>query len=441
MRAHNNKRILSLLLVFLVGLIAIGLVYVAVRLVLGEIPMAISLSPSFEVSVQAPPQSDVGQTAQIQVEITNLSDRFIKVNRIALPKSILQHVAIEAIVPSNNLQEDLGDAVGYPIDFLIEPKDKLVLWVVLRGVSPGMVQAELQVDTDMGTRSSAWRMDILPAATHTPTLTPTFTQLPTWTLTPTATEVLPTPTPTNVLFPYQALVRITTKPRVTVFLIDPQYGSGSIISPDGYILTNAHVVTPPPGIEVKLIRIGITTSPEEAPVDRYLAEIVEIDKVLDIAVLHIISTTFGTKVDPQELNLPYVPLGDSDTLQLGDEIFAMGYPVIGGLTLTLSRGEVSGFTPSNTYGPRGYIKTTMMFSGGMSGGMILDRNGFLVGIPTEFGTGKAGLTVDCRPLADTNMDGEIDRKDTCIPVGGFVNAFRPINLALPLIEAAMGHLP
>jgi hypothetical protein len=50
---------------------------------------------------------------------------------------------------------------------------------------------------------------------------------------------------------------------------------------------------------------------------------------------------------------------------------------------------------------------------------------------------EAGQTVDCRSLADTDRDGDIDGDDNCVPVGGFINALRPINLALPLIEAAI----
>ena len=44
--------------------------------------------------------------------------------------------------------------------------------------------------------------------------------------------------------------------------------------------------------------------------------------------------------------------------------------------------------------------------------------------------------MDCRALADTNRDGYIDENDTCVPTGGFINAVRPVQLALPLIEAA-----
>ena len=60
----------------------------------------------------------------------------------------------------------------------------------------------------------------------------------------------------------------------------------------------------------------------------------------------------------------------------------------------------------------------------------------MVGIPTQLGSGGEAGIVDCRTLADTNRDGVIDENDTCIPTGGFINSLRPVNLAIPLIEAA-----
>jgi hypothetical protein len=59
----------------------------------------------------------------------------------------------------------------------------------------------------------------------------------------------------------------------------------------------------------------------------------------------------------------------------------------------------------------------------------------MVAIPTQLGGGGDDL-VDCRILADTNLDGRINQKDSCIPVGGFINSLRPVNLGLYLIEAA-----
>jgi hypothetical protein len=52
------------------------------------------------------------------------------------------------------------------------------------------------------------------------------------------------------------------------------------------------------------------------------------------------------------------------------------------------------------------------------------------------GYGGEDQFVDCRTLADTNRDGVVDDRDSCVPTGGFINALRPINLALPMIEAA-----
>jgi hypothetical protein len=60
----------------------------------------------------------------------------------------------------------------------------------------------------------------------------------------------------------------------------------------------------------------------------------------------------------------------------------------------------------------------------------------LIGIPTQLGYGGEDQYVDCRPLADTNRDGIVDENDDCVPVGGFINALRPVNLAIPMIEAA-----
>ncbi|MFW5713543.1 MAG: hypothetical protein ACOCYU_02610, partial [Brevefilum sp.] len=61
--------------------------------------------------------------------------------------------------------------------------------------------------------------------------------------------------------------------------------------------------------------------------------------------------------------------------------------------------------------------------------------------PTQVGSGDLeDLIVDCRPLADTNRDGVIDQGDNCVPTGGFINALRPIRLAMPLIEAAKAGL-
>jgi S1-C subfamily serine protease len=141
-------------------------------------------------------------------------------------------------------------------------------------------------------------------------------------------------------------------------------------------------------------------------------------------------------IDISSLNLAYLPLGDSDMVQIGDPLTILGYPLIGGQTITLVRGDVSGFTSEGRYGNHAFIKTSAGITSGASGGPAIDDQGRLIAISTQLGYGGNDEIVDCRILVDTNLDGKVNQNDSCIPVGGFINALRPINLGLYLIEAA-----
>ena len=213
-------------------------------------------------------------------------------------------------------------------------------------------------------------------------------------------------------------------------------GSGSIISADGLILTNAHVVLAPRNFPLGGLVVALTLKPDEPPEPTYLAEVMQADADLDIAVIRVVSDLDGNPIERSSLNLPVVPIGDSDILELGDAVTILGYPGIGGETITLTSGEVSGFTAESNVGKRAFIKTSATIAGGNSGGMVLNGQGELIGIPTQVGSGGDADIVDCRPLADTNRDGSVDDNDTCIPTGGFINALRPVKLAMPLINAA-----
>jgi S1-C subfamily serine protease len=242
-----------------------------------------------------------------------------------------------------------------------------------------------------------------------------------------------------VAIPYQTVVALFAKFKYSSRLRTGWSGSGTIISPDGLILTNAHLVLPPSRSEQPdFFAIALTLRPEQPPVEMYYAEVVEADEDLDLAVLRITTDLEYRPVDPASLGLPYVPLGDSDTLRLGDPLLIVGYPGIGGKTITAARGEVGGFSGTRKYGERTFIKTTASVTGGMSGGMVMDQNGYMVGIPTQIGNGVDEVVVDCRVVADTDGNGRIGNGDMCIPTGGFVNALRPINLAMPMIQAAIG---
>jgi serine protease Do len=210
-------------------------------------------------------------------------------------------------------------------------------------------------------------------------------------------------------------------------------GSGSVIDAKGLILTNGHVVDDRTG-NYDLLGVAITGRTDEPPELQYLAEIVSADYDLDLAVIRIVTDMDGNPVEP---NLTAIPVGDSDQVEIGDHLRVLGYPGIGGETITFTEGAVSGFTTERSVEGRAWIKTDATIAGGNSGGVAVNMAGQLIGVPTRASAGDTqGDIVDCRPVVDTNRDGVIDDNDTCVPIGGFINGLRPVNLALPLIEAA-----
>jgi S1-C subfamily serine protease len=210
-------------------------------------------------------------------------------------------------------------------------------------------------------------------------------------------------------------------------------GSGTIISDDGTILTNAHVIQPDPGCPYDRIGIAVTTDAGRPPDLRYVADVYAYDPVVDLAVVRIATDLDGV-VAPGPFKA--VPVGDSDEVEIGDQLRILGYPGIGGETVTFTNGVVSGFAAQNGIADRSWIKTDATIAGGNSGGAAFDDEGRLIGVPTQAAASDTGDVVDCRVIADTNGDGVTNSEDACVPIGGFLNGLRPVNLALPLIAEA-----
>ena len=210
-------------------------------------------------------------------------------------------------------------------------------------------------------------------------------------------------------------------------------GSGSLVSEDGIILTNNHVVDTTL-FEYDALGIALTERSDQPPTLTYLAVVLARDPALDLTVIRITSDLQGNAVSAK---FSFIDLADSNQVEIGDSLRIWGYPGIGGETITFTEGAVSGFSLERGIDGRAWIKTDATIAGGNSGGMGTNENGDLIGVPTIVTSGsETGQTVDCRALADPDRDGDIDSDDNCVPVGGFINALRPINLALPLIEAA-----
>lgn len=139
-------------------------------------------------------------------------------------------------------------------------------------------------------------------------------------------------------------------------------GSGVIVSPDGYILTNNHVVEGADKVEVSLNDRR-----------RFTAKVVGTDAPSDIAVLKI-----------EQTGLPTIPFGDSAQVEVGDVVLAIGNPL--GIGQTITMGIISAKGRSTRSGSGSYedfIQTDAAINRGNSGGALVNLKGELIGVPSQ----------------------------------------------------------
>lgn len=155
-------------------------------------------------------------------------------------------------------------------------------------------------------------------------------------------------------------------------------GSGFIVSPDGYVITSQHVVADPKADYTVFL----------APTKKYSAKIMCRDPINDVAILKI-------KGD----NFPYLELGDSDKVELGEQVIAVGNP-LGEFHDTLSSGIVSGLSRfisafSGLDGEasrlKGLIQTDAAINPGNSGGPLINIQGKVIGINTAMVLGAQNI--------------------------------------------------
>jgi serine protease Do len=153
-------------------------------------------------------------------------------------------------------------------------------------------------------------------------------------------------------------------------------GSGFIVDPKGYIITNNHVIEKADKIYVKL-----STDPDTQDFGR-LAHVIGIDKATDLAVIKIDTST----------PLPIVKLGNSDTAEVGDWVEAIGSPFA--LSQTVTAGIISAKHRTIDQGAPGqfqhFIQTDAAINPGNSGGPLLNMNGEVIGVNTAIYTQSAG---------------------------------------------------
>lgn len=168
-------------------------------------------------------------------------------------------------------------------------------------------------------------------------------------------------------------------------------GTGSVITNDGLILTNAHVVInedsnrPKRRIDIYLKPERVTGNMNKDLTKRFDAKVVAYDSQLDLAIL---------KIEKGHSTLKVIELGDPQGISIGESVVAIGHPETGGLW-TLTTGSISAEIENfNGVNGKDVFQTEASFNRGNSGGPLLDQRGHMIGINTSISRRSAdGLAI------------------------------------------------
>ncbi len=202
----------------------------------------------------------------------------------------------------------------------------------------------------------------VPTPTHTPTPTATPVPTPTNTPTPTATPTptpTPTPTATPVPVPSFSLTDVVEimEPSLVQITTPTGTGSGFIVDKDGGVITNAHVVDYHTWVTIRMVSGS-----------EYRGRVVGKDETIDLAYIELYATGAFTPVS----------MGDSDNLQVGADVIAIGFP-LGDILQgdpTVTRGILSAKRDD-------FLQTDAPLNPGNSGGPLIDSDGNVVGVNTS----------------------------------------------------------
>lgn len=156
-------------------------------------------------------------------------------------------------------------------------------------------------------------------------------------------------------------------------------GSGTIVTPDGVIYTNRHVIDD--GADFAIFTLGDDMG--ELPELSYFASLVSVFDQLDFAVLQIDRDSEGRRIDASSLNLPFIT-PSVEEVGIGDQVTIFGYPQIADGYMLVTTGTIAGVQNGTIGGERipVWYQTAAEISPGNSGGLAVNGDGELIGLPT-----------------------------------------------------------
>jgi len=193
-------------------------------------------------------------------------------------------------------------------------------------------------------------------------------------------------------------------------------GSAVVYPTADYLVTNHHVAVGDEPCPRATIEVWVSTDDARSVALEYTAEVIVADEVSDVALLRIRPVSASAR--------PLIAVEPTSDGSIGSEVRLYGFPSLGGDTLTVSRGIVSGF--QREYGSD-WIKTDASAAGGSSGGPALDTEMSLVGVIS-----RARVNVrdqDCLPGANA-------QSSDCVPLVETLNLLVPLQLIDELIAGS-----
>jgi len=417
-----TKTLSILFMILILSLIGLSIYIVqggyAAELGLNFLP---SPARSLKVSVDLPQVVKAGDLIRLVVNVRNDGRSFLTLTEIRFPAALVKNVKVVEVFPQPAKQNTVTGYVGYAFSYGMNPGEVLDFVFTLQTAGPLDYSGKIVVVAD--SYQAVAQVKIVAVQPEV------------------AAEATPLPTPTwipavNDKIPYQSVVQITAMMNQDGELKPAWSSSGAIVSTDGLILTSAMAVLPRKNFPVDALVVSLTVQPNVPVVPTYYAMVVQADLVHDLAVILVTTDMKNRPVKRAKLKLAPVDLVDSDNLPVGRNLNIIGYGSLDLTTPSVYEAKVNAFQGGLTSADADFIRISATLPGGNSGGLAVNPEGQLVGMPTSQGFSGDRQFMACRTLVDTNRDGKVDGLDDCIPTGGRIDALRPIRMAIPLIEAA-----